>query len=90
MYAARDQVRNTRVWREPREGVAWVHVQGVLDRPLRIAACYIPPQLPAARLDAIYARLATDVLDARTSGYVIVAGDVMAGQGQPAKPLQLG
>ncbi len=76
VYVARDQVSKVRMWREPREGVAWVQVHGVLDRPLRIAACYIPPQLSAARLDAIYGHLTADVMDAHTSGYVAVAGDV--------------
>ena len=54
---------------------AWIRVQGVLDRPLHIAACYVPPGLPAAGLGQFFGHLCRDVLRAREAGYVAVGGD---------------
>ena len=48
--------------------VAWVRVQGVADRPLHVAACYVPPNLPAAGLGQFFGRLHRDVLRAREAG----------------------
>ena len=54
---------------------AWVRVEGVLDRPLHIAACYVPPGLPAAGLGQFFGHLCRDVLRAREAGYVAVGSD---------------
>jgi hypothetical protein len=52
-------------------------VQGVLDRPLFLAACYLPPQQSSAQTSTFYSHLLRDVLAAReTGGYVSVGGDV--------------
>lgn len=81
IYAASDVVSGVRVWGVPREGIAWVQVQGLLDRPLHLAACYIPPQQTAAALSAFYSHLLRDVLEAHAYGYVAVAGDLNARTG---------
>lgn len=56
-------------------GVAWIRVYGVLDRPLHIAACYLPPSQDAHQRNAYYARLAGHVAAAHAAGYVALGGD---------------
>ena len=81
IYAAASLVGRVRVWGEGRDGVAWVRVCGVLDRPLFLAACYIPPLQSAADLATFYRRLLHDVLAAQPAGYIVVGGDLNARTG---------
>ena len=78
IYVTPDLVGLTSIWCDAHVGggvAAWVRVRGVADRPLHIAACYVPPSLPAASLGQFLGRLCRDVLRAREAGYVMVGGD---------------
>ena len=77
LYVTRSLVGRTGIWGDAHVGggvAAWVRVQGVVDRPLHIAACYVPPGLPAAGLGQFFGHLCRDVLRAREAGYVAVGG----------------
>lgn len=77
IYVSTDLVGRAQQWGEGREGVAWVRVQGVLDRPLFLAACYVPPQQSSVQLSGYFSRLLRDVLAAHEAGgYVGVGGDI--------------
>lgn len=78
IYVTPSLVGGTGIWGEAHVGggvVAWVRVQGVADRPLHVAACYVPPSLPADGLGQFFGRLLRDVLRAREAGYIAVGGD---------------
>jgi hypothetical protein len=52
-------------------------IQGVCERPLFLAACYMPPQQSSVQLSAYLSSLQRDVLAARVAGgHVAVGGDL--------------
>jgi exonuclease III len=77
---------HTTVWRkQPETAALWLRIDGKplgLDRPLFVAACYIPPvgskQLKQVPLAQRYMDLAGAAAEARAEGYVILTGDFNA------------
>ena len=88
IYVHPSLVGATGIWGDAQVGggvVAWVRVQGVADRPLHVAACYVPPSLPAAGMGQFFGRLLRDVLRAREAGYVTIGGDFNGRTGAAAE-----
>ena len=78
IYVTPSLVGLTSIWGDAHVGggaVAWVRVQAVADRPVHIAACYMPPNLSVVGSEQFFGRLLRDVLRAREAGYVAVGGD---------------
>lgn len=78
IYTNSALVGTLRVWGEAREGVAWVRLQGVSDRPLHVAACYLSPAASTAQSAEYFGLLGRDVRAALAAGHVIVGGDFNA------------
>ena len=79
IYVADALVSRARVLGEQAEGRAWAQMTGVLDRPLHVAAVYMPPSLGREQRAAFRASLNCGVAAAHAAGaYIAVGGDFNA------------
>ncbi|KAL4447354.1 hypothetical protein ABPG77_007387 [Micractinium sp. CCAP 211/92] len=82
---ADDLSAQAELWRSrSADGVLWVIIHSLLERPLLVGTCYLPPKGSGgcpSDLDGWWLRLALDVADAAGTGSIILTGDLNARTG---------